>query len=220
MSIQALNYITRPAKEGVENPKPIFLIHGYGSDENDLFAFADALPDSYYVISVRAPYPMQPFGNAWYGINFDADKGKWTDLEQAKASRELLHTFIAAACKTYALDTTHTTLLGFSQGSILSLALGLEYPEVYKNLICLSGYINEDLFTLKNNTEAYKNLNVFASHGTQDMVVPYDWAVKTPEFLDHLGVSNVFKSYPMGHGVSPQNFSDLLHWLKESKATL
>jgi phospholipase/carboxylesterase len=56
MSVNTLHYIKKPAKEGLENPKPIFLIHGYGSDENDLFSFAESLPNHYYIISV--------FGNA------------------------------------------------------------------------------------------------------------------------------------------------------------
>ncbi|MCG5644167.1 phospholipase [Flavobacteriaceae bacterium LSUCC0859] len=216
MGIESLHHITRPAIDGLEHPKPIFLIHGYGSDENDLFPFAEALPQEYFVISVRAPYAMQPYGNAWYAINFDAEKGKWSDLEQAKASRDLLHEFITAACEHYQLDKDQISLLGFSQGSILSFALGLHYAGAYKNLICLSGYLNEDLYEVATSSQAYNNLKVFASHGSQDMVVPYDWAKKTPDLLSVLKIENTFKTYPMGHGVSPQNFSDLLSWLKES----
>ncbi|MCW1952553.1 MAG: phospholipase [Flavobacteriia bacterium] len=216
MGIDSLHHITRPAKDGLEHPKPIFLIHGYGSDENDLFAFAEALPEEYFIISVRAPYAMQPYGNAWYAINFDAEKGKWSDLDQARASRDLLHGFITEACSHYHLDAHAVSLLGFSQGSILSFALGLHYPASYKNLICLSGYMNEDLYEVAANKEAYKELHVFASHGSQDMVVPYEWAQKTPDLLSAMNIENSFKTYPMGHGVSPQNFSDLLDWLKES----
>ncbi|MFT7407353.1 MAG: phospholipase/carboxylesterase [Flavobacteriaceae bacterium] len=220
MSVNTLHYIKKPAKEGLENPKPIFLIHGYGSDENDLFSFAESLPNHYYIISVRAPYAMQPFGNAWYAINFDAEKGKWSDLEQARSSRDLLHDFIKAACEKYHLDTSCISLLGFSQGSIISFALGLQYPEAYKNLICLSGYLNEALFDEKTDKSAYKNLRVFASHGTQDQVVPYEWGANSPVLLNTMGIENEFKSYPIGHGVSPQNFSDLLHWLNSSSKAL
>ena len=122
----SLYCIERPAKTSKVKAIPLFLIHGYGSDENDLFSFAEGIPEYYHIISLRAPYPMQPYGNAWYAINFDAEKGKWSDLEQAKASRDLLHHFIQEKCKEKQLDTNKVCVLGFSQGSILSYAWSCE----------------------------------------------------------------------------------------------
>jgi phospholipase/carboxylesterase len=211
---KSLYCIERPAKSSKDNAFPLFLIHGYGSDENDLFSFAERIPDHYHIISVRAPYPMQPYGNAWYAINFDAEKGKWSDLEQAVISRDLLHDFIQEKCKERHLDRNKICVLGFSQGSILSYALAFQYPEFYHKFICLSGYINESLAETKGNIEAYKNIHIFASHGTQDQVIPFDWAEKIPSQLNAIGIDHSFKSYPIGHGVSPQNFADLLEWLQ------
>ena len=211
---QPLYCIERPAKSSKDNAIPLFLVHGYGSDENDLFSFAEGIPEHYHIISVRAPYPMQPYGNAWYAINFDAEKGKWSDLEQGVVSRDLLHNFIQEKCKERHLDRNKICVLGFSQGSILSYALAFQYPEFYHKFICLSGYINEALAEAKGNIEAYKNINIFASHGTQDQVIPFDWAEKIPSQLNAIGIEHSFKSYPIGHGVSPQNFADLLEWLQ------
>ena len=84
-----LHYITRPSSLK-ENAPLLIMCHGYGSDENDLFSFASELPEELMIISLRAPYAMQPYGNAWYAINFDADKGKWSDNEQAKKLLNLL----------------------------------------------------------------------------------------------------------------------------------
>ena len=72
-----LHYIKRPSTLK-ENAPLLIMCHGYGSDENDLFSFASELPEELFVISLRAPYAMQPYGNAWYAINFDAEKGKWS----------------------------------------------------------------------------------------------------------------------------------------------
>ena len=60
--------IQEPTQKGTEKPPLLLLLHGYGSDENDLFSFAAELPNNYFVISARAPIPMQPYGNAWYAI--------------------------------------------------------------------------------------------------------------------------------------------------------
>ncbi len=108
-----------------ENAPLVIMLHGYGSDENDLFSFASELPEELFIISVRAPYPMQPYGNAWYAINFDADQGKWNDNEQAKQSCDLIAKFIDEALETYPVNKNNVTLLGFSQGSILSYAVAL-----------------------------------------------------------------------------------------------
>ena len=62
----------------------MILLHGYGSNEEDLFSLAPQLPEDVYVISVRAPYDLQPYGYAWYEITFDADENKFSNNEQAK----------------------------------------------------------------------------------------------------------------------------------------
>jgi phospholipase/carboxylesterase len=156
---------------------------------------------------------MQPSGNAWYAINFDAEKGKWSDNEQAKQSVDLISEFIDYACKTYAVDSDNVTLLGFSQGTILSYAVALNYPQKIKNIVALSGYINEDILpeTIKESDVAH--LNFFCSHGAVDQVIPVDWARKTPAYLNALHISNVYSEYPVGHGVAPQNFYALKDWL-------
>ena len=207
-----LHYIKRQSSL-TENAPLLIMCHGYGSDENDLFSFASELPEELMIISLRAPYAMQPYGNAWYAINFDADKGKWSDNEQAKESVNLISEFIDYACETYAIDSKNITLLGFSQGTILSYAVALTYPQKVKNIIALSGYINEDIIPTKIEKSEVSHLNFFCSHGTVDQVIPADWARKTSPYLEKLGINHVYKEYPVGHGVAPQNFYDLKHWL-------
>ncbi|GAA4282378.1 alpha/beta hydrolase [Gaetbulibacter aestuarii] len=210
----SLYHITRPSSLK-ENAPLLIMFHGYGSDENDLFSFASELPDSLFIISVRAPYQMQPFGNAWYAINFDAEKGKWSDNDQAKDSRDLISTFIDEAIDAYPVDKSNVTLLGFSQGTILSYAVALTYPEKVKNVIALSGYINRDILDGNLEGRNYSHLDFFCSHGSVDQVIPVDWARRTPAFLNELNIKHVYKEYPVGHGVAPQNFFDLKAWLSD-----
>ncbi|WP_299117008.1 alpha/beta fold hydrolase [uncultured Winogradskyella sp.] len=209
-----LHYITRPSSLK-NNASLLIMCHGYGSDENDLFSFASELPEELFIISLRAPYPMQPFGNAWYAINFDAVQGKWSDDVQAKHSVDLISVFIDYACKTYPVNMENITLLGFSQGTILSYAVALTYPKKVKNIIALSGYINEGILPDMIEENTVSHLNFFCSHGTVDQVIPVDWARKTPGFLEALGVNHIYKEYPVGHGVAPQNFYDLKAWLSQ-----
>ena len=196
-----------------ENAPLLIMLHGYGSDENDLFSFASELPEELFIISARAPYTMQPFGNAWYAINFDAVQGKWSDNIQAKESRDLIAKFIDEVTDTYPVDKNKVTLLGFSQGTILSYAVALTYPEKVKNIIALSGYINKDILTQDIETKDYSHLDFYCSHGSVDQVIPVDWARRTPPFLSNLHIKHQYSEFPVGHGVAPQNFYELKDWL-------
>jgi len=209
----SLHHITRPAKTTATQPNALFLFHGYGSDENDLFSFASELPEDLFIISVRAPMPMQPHGNAWYTIHWDGPDGKFNDTEEAIASRDAIARFVNEATGAYNLNPSTISLLGFSQGCILSLAVALSYPKLAKNVIGLSGYIDPEMLRAGYETCDFKGLNVFISHGSVDQVIPLQWAEKTAPFLNKLGVTTELKTYPVGHGVAPQNFYDFKQWL-------
>ncbi len=210
----SLDFVQKPSTLK-ENIPLLIMFHGYGSDENDLFSFSSELPDELLIISARAPYKMQPFGNAWYAINFDAEKGKWNDNEQAKTSVELISKFIDEIIEMYDVDSKNITLLGFSQGSILSYAVALTYPEKVKNIIALSGYINKDILPKNTANKDYSNLDFYCSHGSVDQVIPPDWARQTQPFLNSLHIKNTYSEFPVGHGVAPQNFYEFKDWLNK-----
>ena len=210
----SLYHITRESSIKDGKAPLLIMLHGYGSDENDLFSFASELPKELFIISIKAPYPLQPYGNAWYAINFDAEKGKWSDNEQAIQSRDLIAKFIDEACNTYSIDENNVTLLGFSQGTILSYAVALTYPEKIKNIVALSGYVNIDIISENFQNKDYSNLDFYCSHGSADQVIPVDWARQTPKFLESLNIKHQYNEFPVGHGVAPQNFYELRDWLK------
>lgn len=70
----ALEYLIREPKVKTDKNPLILLLHGYGSNEQDLFSYASELPEEYYVIAARAPYDLQYGSYAWYAINFDGDQ--------------------------------------------------------------------------------------------------------------------------------------------------
>ena len=211
----ALLHLIRPPLQKTDSPKAIFMLHGYGSNEEDLFSFAGELPDDYFILSVRAPYNLEMFGHAWYAINFDADQGKWSDDKQAIESREKIIDFIDEAIEAYNLNSEEVTLLGFSQGTILSYAVALSYPEKVRNVIALSGYINPGILKEGYEKNNFSKLNIYASHGQVDQVIPVEWAQRTPDFLSNLGVHHTYEEFPVGHGVSPQNFYSFKAWLEK-----
>lgn len=211
----SLYHLIREPKNTETKPPLLIMLHGYGSDENDLFSFAQELPDNLFIISAKAPLPMQPYGNAWYEIYFDATNGKFNNSEQAIVSRDLIAQFIDEVVSAYDVDAENVTLLGFSQGSILSYAVALSYPEKVKNSIALSGYISPDMLKDGYEKNNFDHLDFYCSHGSADQVIPVEWAREVKPFLDNLGIKNYYNEFPVGHGVAPQNFFEFRKWLEE-----
>lgn len=202
----------RYQKAEMTSEHSIFLLHGYGSSEDDLFGFARYLPSNHHVFSLRAPYSTGMNGFAWYAISFDSDGTKWNDTTQALDSVNLIFNEIHRLRKQYQLSGT-ISLIGFSQGAILSLALAHHYPDGFSKIVALSGYLNEELSP--DNQKKQSSAQFFMSHGTEDQVIPLEWASYSAKRMTENGLDIQFKTYPTGHQIHPDNFKDLLAFIHQ-----
>jgi len=155
----SLQYIVREPNTQSNNTSLLILLHGYGSNEEDLFSFATELPEDLLIVSARAPQSLGFGSYAWYTINFTADQGKFSDIPEAIEAR---------VQERYHIPPNKTFLLGFSQGTILSYAVALNYPQKVQKIIALSGYINPELLPEDINEKNYTDLDFFISHGNVD----------------------------------------------------
>ena len=208
-----LQYLVRKPVTASENPPLLILLHGYGSNEQDLFSFAEELPDEFLIISAQAPLTMSAGSYAWYSINFDDRDGKFSDLKEAKESIDKIAIFIDEIKAKYKTNPNKTFLLGFSQGAILSYSLSFFYPNKVQNVIALSGYVNDEL--LPETISKDIKTEYYGSHGSVDQVLPVEWARKNKPFLENLGFNYEYSEYPVGHGVAPQNFYSFRKWIIE-----
>ena len=215
MNLSLFHLVREPKIKKDKNPL-LLLLHGYGSNEEDLFSFASELPSEYFVISARAPYKLPPYGHAWYAINFTGNQRDFTDNVQAANSRDKISAFIDELVNEYPIDSQNVTLIGFSQGCILSYAVALSYPEKIKRVVAMSGYLNTGIIKDGYEKNDFSNLKMFVSHGSSDQTVPVEWARKAKPILESLNINFVYKEYPVGHGVAPQNFLDVMQWLNNN----
>jgi len=193
----------------------VIMLHGYGSNEDDLFSFANHIPGNYKIISLRAPYSLPYGGYSWYDISSDDLEAKKIKIgvEQAKSSISKIKDFVKNQLpKKYSFDIEKICLIGFSQGSALSYALSLNNPDLFKNVIALSGMISMQL--IDENHKDYSNLNYFCSHGIQDQVISVNYSRESIEWLKSKNITHVYKEYDMTHSVSQENFFDFLEWMK------
>ena len=210
---ESLHYVVRQPKKSSINPPLLILLHGYGSNELDLFSFAEELPEELLIVSLRAPYEMGMGGYAWYAITLDASDNKYSDLDQANKSMNAIASLIDELKIEFNTNPDNTFLVGFSQGAILSYALSFNFPNKIQHVVALSGYINEEL--TPSNFENKLNTDYYISHGSVDQVLPVEMARKAGPFLTNIGLENTYTEYPVGHGVAPQNFFSFKKWIEE-----
>ena len=208
-----LNYITKkPNKITIETPI-LILLHGYGSNEEDLFSFCPDLPEDWLIVSFRAPINTPYGGFCWYDIDF-TNAEKFINIEQAEKSIHLILEEISLIRKQYKITNGKVHLCGFSQGGIISYALALRYPQFFNKIACLSSYPEQKILQNIADKKSLSHLRFFISHGIEDTVIPIDWGKKGYELLYDLNLYFSFREYHSGHGINPKNYQDLIHFFK------
>lgn len=205
-----LQFLVREPQKITSKSTILFLLHGYGSNEEDLFSFTPTLPKDWIIVSFRAPNNTQFEGFSWYDIDFNNQK-KFINLEQAEESIDGILQNIMAVSNHYGLTENETHLCGFSQGGILSYALALRHPELFTKVACMSCYLEEKLLNnITKDKKKLEHLQFFVSHGTEDTVIPMEWGRKAADFLYDLNCYFTFREYMNGHGVNQKNYIDLM----------
>jgi phospholipase/carboxylesterase len=153
------------------------MIHGYGSNEQDLFSFSRAIPEKFTIISLRGDIEIQYNGYAWYNISLDYNGNKSYDTDKAIESRNNIFKTIEICKNKYNIDPNNITLLGFSQGSMLVNAVALTFPDKIRNVVSLSGAFDPNIINLSS-SDSLKKLSFYISHGLNDEILPFDFQKK------------------------------------------
>lgn len=210
-----LSYLEQTQGDARNQPLVIFL-HGFGSNEEDLFGIKDALPSTWTYLSARAPMPVDPHGFRWFTKTpGDGEyNGETADLQR---SATLLEDFVTQATAKYHTQSDRVFLVGFSQGAIMSYEVGLRKPALVRGIAALSGSVLPVLKAELKPDERLKQLAIFIGHGTLDQALPYTSATRANEVLTGLGLTPEFHGYPgMSHTISEAEVQDLKAWLEKS----
>jgi phospholipase/carboxylesterase len=211
----SLSYLVREASVKSANPPLIILLHGYGSNEADLFALQAQLPGNFIVISARAPITLAEHSFQWFRMETvnGVMQGNQEDL---KNSADKIKTFIKQVTAKYKTTAGNSYLAGFSQGAMMSYEVGLTAPDLLKGIAPLSGKIFESLKPQIKMSAALKTLKIFIGHGDADNRVAYSFATEADSYLKSLGLFPVLHSYRgMAHSINQDELKDLVLWLQE-----
>ncbi len=207
-----LQYTVREPENITPKTPLLILLHGYGSNEQDLFSFAPTLPADWLIVSFRAPFNSDYEGYSWYDIDL-MDVDNRINVAQAQESQEAVLENILKITNQYGLTDNQTHLCGFSQGGILSYSLALNHPDLFTKVACLSCYAEDKLLTNRvKDKKKIEKLRFFISHGTDDAIIPLDWGRKAADMLYEMGAFFSFREYMSGHGVNQKNYMDLMEF--------
>ena len=165
----------------------VIFCHGYGADGNDLIGLANyfqqILPDAYF-ISPNAPEscPMNPMGYQWFDFTSNDPDLIWKKVNDAG---EILNNFIDTKLNELNLSDKDLSLVGFSQGTMMSLHVGLRRNATMSSIVGFSGrLIREDTLS----DEMKSKPPVYLIHGDQDPMVPYSDTINAAKILKDLDV--------------------------------
>jgi phospholipase/carboxylesterase len=188
----------------------MIMVHGRGADEEDLPGIAQRLDPRLLILSVRAPYPFAYGGGyTWYDVGTVGAP----EPSMFRESHARLSQFVDEALQDYAVDPARLFLLGFSMGTVMSLAQGLTRPGLFRGVVANSGYVAEGThLTYRWNELA--GTSFFIAHGTLDPIIPVSMARRTKELFAASNAPHVYREYPMAHEISDRSLGDIATWLR------
>ncbi len=202
MSTVTLQYLERPTAGEPEGA--LVLLHGRGADEHDLFPLLDVLDPERRLLGVtpRGPLSLPPGGAHWYrlgGIPTPDPTSFWPTFEAASAFLEAL-----------SVPLERIVLGGFSQGAVMSWALGLGRGAAKRPaaIVALSGFMPE-VEGLDLDLRGLGTMPIAVAHGTLDPVISVDFGRLAVERSRAAGADPLWLESPVPHTIDPRSLRQL-----------
>ena len=165
----------------------VVLCHGYGGDGKDISALAinwqRFLPDAIFLCP-NAPEicAVNPQGYQWFDLTSEKEE---IVLEKSLVAEEKLSIFLDQVFDNFKLKPTNLALVGFSQGCMISIQVGLKLKKQINSIIGYSGKIINQKYLLDNINSKPK---IFLMHGANDTIVPATHLLEAKEYLNNQGI--------------------------------
>lgn len=205
-----ISVLARPAAG--EPAGTLVLFHGRGADEHDLRPLLDALDPERRLLGVtpRGLLSLPPGGAHWYAVR----EIGFPDRETFTATFALVSGWLEELAAETGIPPGRTILGGFSQGAVMSYALGLGRGRPRPAaVIALSGFVpSVDGFELDLEPPLPP---VAIGHGSYDPVISVDFGRQARELLERAGAPLVYREAPLPHMVDPAFLDELVPWARE-----
>jgi phospholipase/carboxylesterase len=204
----ALDVLTHRVRPSAGDPEgALVLFHGRGADERDLTPLLDFLDPERRLVGLtpRGPLSLPPGGAHWYVVRRVGHPDRDTFL----GGLEKAAGFLDAVPEAFGVPLDRTVIGGFSQGAVMSHALGLGRGRpAPAAIIALSGFIPAvDGFEI--DPESRPGMPVAIGHGTHDPVIEVGFGRQARERLEAAGLDVTYRESPMGHNIDPAFLDEL-----------
>jgi phospholipase/carboxylesterase len=206
----SLKHLVRPAAGDPEGA--LVLFHGRGTSEHDLYPLLDALDPERRLLGAtpRGPLLLPPGGAHWYVVR----EIGYPDRETFMSSYELAAAWLDGLAEETGIPAARTIVGGFSQGAVMSWALGLGRGRPRPaGIIALSGFVpTVNAFELDLSLPLPP---VAIGHGTYDPVISVEFGRQARQLLEEAGADVLFRESPMPHTVDPAFIAELQPWVSD-----
>ncbi len=210
MEASPLIYKVAPLSSNESGPHPaLILLHGRGTDENDLLGLSSSFDPRLLVVSIRAPYEFLFGGYTW----FDLDDQNGVNTIQLKEGCDSLIRCLDDVQQKFPVDSKRIFLFGFSMGAMMSLTVSLSNPHRFKGVVAHSGLLPKG-DTLKYRWNDLDGISFFLAHGTHDPIVPVEMSRQAHKQLLQANAHVVYHEYPIQHTISEDSLHDSAQWLQ------
>lgn len=209
-----LNHYTHGPHSEHKPERIIILLHGYGSNGRDLISLApywqDAVPEALFV-SPDSPFPCEMGGGGfqWFSLT---DRAPEKMLEGVQKAAEVLDEYIDELLKEYELSDAELFLVGFSQGTMLSLYVG---PRRKQKILGILGY--SGALIGEEGLDTQKKPPIHLIHGESDDVVPVTAYHHAHDVLKEKGFSITGHTTPrLGHSIDGEGIESGAEFLSKN----
>lgn len=214
-----LTFLQRPAAPHYPRPWLLVLMHGVGSNEQDLFGLAPHLPEHFHVVSLRAPFRMGPGSHAWFDFSIEPNGDRTINEVQEAQSRVLVAQTVQAASDQLGIPPERVVVGGFSQGGIMALSLLLTQPALLHAAMVWHSRLLPQVVPLTAPADALRGKQLWLSHGTHDNVIPLSHAQAIVHHMAPLPVAVTYREFPGAHEIRPAELSATVGWLQALSTT-
>ena len=204
------------AKSG-ETENMVVLLHGYGANGGDLLGLSEvwgpSMPNTLFVApDAPSPCDSHPAGRQWFPIEAAGPVDRMDMIHNLIRSFNELNEFLDVENERAGVPEEKTILVGFSQGTMMALHVGLRRQRQLAGIVGYSGkLLNPSLLE----SELVTRPPVMLVHGQDDEVVPSSQSIEADEFLKRSGInSQLYLAPRLGHSIDMFGLGLALNFMK------
>jgi phospholipase/carboxylesterase len=208
-----LNGPHRSPSSGGEPSSLVVLLHGVGSNGADLIGLADVLAERFPDTVFHSPNAPNPYDGAHFGYQWYSRGTSEARIEGLRLVESAVNGFLEELLALYHLPATKCILVGFSQGSMVSLHVAPRRSTRLGGIVAFSGTI-ATADSLKN--EIASKTPICLIHGDSDSVIPSERSESAAKLLTELGVPNeVHILRGLGHSIDRRGLDHATRFMQE-----